>query len=141
MTNWGAHDVDFVQWLLNANGPQAVSSVGGRWSLQDNGETPDTQSATFYYDPKLVLQWSMREAAVGRGQGQGLEFFGTKGSLLLSRGGFQVFPDMQVAPDSQIPQNHGTPCGRSPQDARQCDAVDRTDEATARTAHTCSFDS
>jgi predicted dehydrogenase len=62
MTNWGAHDIDVVQWYLRSNGPRMVSSMGGRWSLQDNGETPDTQDATFYYDSKLVLQWSMREA-------------------------------------------------------------------------------
>jgi predicted dehydrogenase len=114
MTNWGAHDIDIVQWFLESNGPKVVSSMGGRWSLRDNGETPDTQDAAFYYDPKLVLQWSMREAAVGRGQGQGLEFFGTKGSLLLSRGGFQVFPDMKVSPDSLIPQIMGHPAGGPP---------------------------
>jgi predicted dehydrogenase len=111
MTNFGAHDIDIVQWLLDSKGPQAVSSIGGRWSLRDNGETPDTQDATFYYDPKLALQWSAREAAVGRGQGQGLEFFGTKGSMLLSRGGFQVFPDMKVPPENLIPQIMGHPIG------------------------------
>jgi predicted dehydrogenase len=111
MTNWGAHDIDVVQWYLGSSGPQLVSSMGGRWSLQDNGETPDTQDATFYYDPKLVLQWSMREAAVGRGQGQGLEFFGTKGSLLLSRGGFQIYPDMKQPPENLIPQIMGHPAG------------------------------
>ena len=111
MTNWGAHDIDIVQWYLRSNGPQTVSSMGGRWSLQDNGETPDTQDASFYYDPKLVLQWSMREAAVGRGQGQGLEFFGTKGSMLLSRGGFQIYPDTKQPPENLIPQIMGHPAG------------------------------
>ncbi|SPE40577.1 Oxidoreductase domain protein [Candidatus Sulfopaludibacter sp. SbA3] len=111
MTNLGAHDVDVVQWLLNSDGPKAVSSMGGRWSLQDNGETPDTQDATFLYEPNLVLQWSMREAGVGRGQGQGLEFFGTKGSMTLSRGGFQIYPDMKQPPENLIPQILGHPAG------------------------------
>ncbi|HUK19451.1 MAG TPA: Gfo/Idh/MocA family oxidoreductase [Bryobacteraceae bacterium] len=111
MTNWGAHDIDVVQWLLNSNGPQTVSSMGGRWSLRDNGETPDTQEAMFYYKQGLVLQWSMREAGVGRGQGQGLEFFGTKGSLTLSRGGFQIYSDMKQPPENLIPQIMGHPAG------------------------------
>jgi predicted dehydrogenase len=111
MTNLGAHDIDIVQWLLDSNGPRTVSSMGGRWSMRDNGETPDTQDATFLYDPKLVLQWSMREASVGRGQGQGLEFFGTKGSLTINRSSFQIFSDNKVPPENLIPQIMGHPVG------------------------------
>jgi predicted dehydrogenase len=111
MTNYGAHDIDIVQWFVNAAGPSMVSSIGGRWSMKDNGETPDTQEAIFQYEPKLVLQWSMREAGVGRGQGSGTEFFGTKGSMTISRGGFQVYPDMQQPPANLIPQIMGHPVG------------------------------
>lgn len=111
MTNWGAHDVDVVQWYLRSKGPRTVFSTGGRWSLKDNGETPDTQDATFYYEPKLVLTWSLREAGVGRSQGQGLEFFGTKGSMTLSRGGFEIHPDLKQPPENLIPQIMGHPVG------------------------------
>ena len=110
MTNWGAHDIDVVQWYLNAKGPQAVSSMGGRYALEDNGETPDTQDATFQY-PNMTLQWSMREASVGRNQGTGLEFFGTKGSLVISRGGFEIVSDMKIPPENQVPQIMGHPAG------------------------------
>src|SRR5205085_5455010 len=63
MTNLGAHEIDIVQWYLNAKGPSSVSSVGGRWSLRDGGETPDTQDALLQYEPKVTLAISVREAA------------------------------------------------------------------------------
>jgi predicted dehydrogenase len=107
MTNLGAHEIDIVHWFLGAKGPATAASTGGRWSLKDGGETPDTQDAVFGYDAKLSLQVSIREAAVGRGQGNGTEFFGTKGSLTISRGGFQVFPDLRQPPENLIPQMGG----------------------------------
>jgi predicted dehydrogenase len=111
MTNLGAHEIDIVQWYLNSKGPASVSSIGGRWSLRDDGETPDTQDAIFLYEPNMSLQVSLREAAVGRREGNGLEFFGTKGSMTLSRGGFQVYPDMRQPPENLIPQMSGHPTG------------------------------
>jgi predicted dehydrogenase len=107
MTNLGAHEIDIVQWFLGAKGPAVVASTGGRWALKDGGETPDTQDAVFQYEQKLSLQVTMREAAAGRREGNGLEFFGTKGSLTVSRGGFQVHPDLRQPADNLIPQMAG----------------------------------
>ena len=110
MTNLGAHEIDIVQWAMKKQAPQAVSSAGGRLALKDNGETPDTQDAVFEY-PGFTALWSHREASRGRGAGEGLEFFGTRGSMTVSRAGFQVFPDMKVPPENQIPEFHGQPVG------------------------------
>jgi predicted dehydrogenase len=107
MTNLGAHEIDIVQWFLGAKGPGIVASMGGRWSLKDGGETPDTQDAVFQYPHNFSLQVTMREAAVGRREGNGLEFFGSKGSLTISRAGFQVHPDMRQPADNLIPQMGG----------------------------------
>src|SRR5437667_199873 len=49
MTNLAAHALDIVHWFLDVQGPTAVTSMGGRFSLEDNGETPDTQDAVFEY--------------------------------------------------------------------------------------------
>src|SRR5437762_6596885 len=92
MTNLGAHELDIVQWFLDAEAPVAISSSGGRLALENNGETPDTQDVLFEYAAgpvarvglpelsKFTALWSHREAGRGRAAGEGLEIFGSKGS-------------------------------------------------------------
>ena len=110
MTNLGAHDIDVVQWAMQVKGPTAVSSSGGRFALEDNGETPDTQDALFEY-PGFTAVFSMREASAGhRGEGK-LEFFGTKGSLAIDRSGFEIYPDLKIDPVNAIPRFSGHPAG------------------------------
>ena len=110
MTNLGAHEIDIMQWVMNVKGPTAVSSSGGRFAIKDLGETPDTQDAIFEY-PGFTAAYGFREASAGRRSGAGLEFFGTKGSLLISRSGFEVFPDMKANPANAIPVFQGQPAG------------------------------
>ncbi len=133
ITNWGAHDLDVVQWALNVKGPSAVSSSGGRFALEDNGETPDTQDAMFEY-PGVTAIWSHREAAFGGGGGSGLVFYGTKGSMRVSRGGFEVIPDMRRPPENQIPQIMGHPAG-GPQLVRDAKAEPWTEAMSERASN------
>lgn len=102
MTNLGSHDLDFVYLLMKVKGPTSVYSVGGRYALEDDGETPDLQDALYEY-PGFTVVVSLREGSLGRRHGSGVELFGTKGSLVVSRGGFEVFPDMRIAPERGIP--------------------------------------
>lgn len=110
MTNLGAHEIDIVQWVMQFKGPLAVASSGGRYALQDNGETPDTQDAIFEY-PGMTMHYSFREASAGRRAYTGLEFAGTKGTLAISRGGFEIVPDMKIDPNNAIPTFNGHPAG------------------------------
>jgi predicted dehydrogenase len=109
MTNLGAHDMDLVHFLLGATAPQSVDSSGGRYALQDNGETPDTQDAIWQY-PGFLVEGSFREASgARRGSGgtgsslAGVQFCGTQGVLAVGRGGYEFVPDMRIAPESAIP--------------------------------------
>jgi predicted dehydrogenase len=102
MTNLGAHDIDLTHYVLGVKGPSAVSCSGGRYALQDNGETPDCQDAILEY-PGFNIVISIREASVGRRQGNGTELYGTKGSMTIGRGGYVVNPDMKVPAERQIP--------------------------------------
>ena len=82
---------------------KSVASFGGRFALADNGETPDTQDAVFDF-PGFTAIWSHREAAQGEPTGPGLVFYGTKGSLSISRSGYVVTPDRVIRPENAVPQ-------------------------------------
>jgi predicted dehydrogenase len=132
MTNLGQHALDVVHWFLDLQAPRAVTSVGGRYSLRDNGETPDQQDTLFEY-PGLTVLWSHREAARGLPAPYPIEFLGTKGSLAISRMGFVVTPDRKREPGTTIPQfdgrrrNAAPEAPSSPSDALWTEAAqDRT---------------
>jgi predicted dehydrogenase len=105
MTNLAAHALDVVHWFLKLQGPTAVTSFGGRWCLQDNGETPDTQDALIEY-PDCSVLWSHREASAGPVKSS-LEFYGPRGSLAISRAGFTLTGDRRIPPENAVPQFTG----------------------------------
>ncbi|MBI3208612.1 MAG: Gfo/Idh/MocA family oxidoreductase [Candidatus Solibacter usitatus] len=109
MTNLGAHSIDIMQWFLNVKGPVTVSSVGGRYALESDGEVPDTQDAVFQY-PSFTAICSLREAAAGR-RASGLEFLGNKASMVIDRGGFEITPEMKIDPNNAVPQFRGHTTG------------------------------
>jgi len=109
MTNLGTHEMDVAHWAMQVKGPRAVSSFGGRFALEDDGETPDTQDAIFEY-PTFTAVVSIREASAGAVKSGAAQFLGTKASLNLSRDGFRIVPEMRTAPENQIPP-WSTPAG------------------------------
>jgi len=109
MTNLGAHDLDLVHHVLGLRAPRAACSAGGRYALQDDGETPDTQDAIWEYEGVLV-EGSFREAGGSRRASTGtaaslagVQFIGTQGVLVLSRGAYEFVPDLRIVPESAIP--------------------------------------
>jgi predicted dehydrogenase len=106
MTNLGFHSLDVVDWVLGLGKLRAVSSAGGRFCLQDNGETPDTQDALFDLGGWTAAV-AVREGSRGEPAAYPLEFFGTKGSLGLSRRGFKVTADLDTPAANAIPQFTG----------------------------------
>jgi predicted dehydrogenase len=99
MTNLGQHSLDVVHWFTGVTAPKSVYSSGGRFFLKDNMETPDVQDTIIEYPGfNAVIQY--REATAGRdslGMGS-VVFYGTKGLMPTSRGGYEVFPDAKVSP-------------------------------------------
>lgn len=58
--NQGVHELDIARWAINANTlPKSVQSVGGRFGYIDDGQTANTQIATFDYgegQPRLIAE-------------------------------------------------------------------------------------
>ena len=92
--DWGIHLIDVIHWYMNVEAPLAAASGGGKWILKDNTETPDTQTTVFDY-PGFTCQWEHR---MGNARGiedrsHGIAFYGENGTLLITRGEWQVFSE------------------------------------------------
>ena len=107
MTNLGAHSVAAFLLVTGATGPTRVVSFGGRFTLEDGGETPDLQECLYQF-PDFMMTMGVREAN-GFRDGSGSVIMGDKGNLIL--GSNQVVPEMHGDPVNQIPRFQGHPTG------------------------------
>lgn len=93
---WGVHMLDSARHLLGLGWPRAVAASGGRYALDDMRETPDTLVAVFDF-PNLTVTCSVQHAnAFPWGNPRvdhGIQILGTKGTMLLTRAGYQIVPE------------------------------------------------
>ncbi len=101
MTNWGAHHLDIARFVLGVPAPSAVAGFGGRYVLDDGGETPDVQQVTYQF-PKAVVTWTGSEVAEGK-PGVTLDIYGSKGMMKLTRGEFTITPEMSGKSGDRVP--------------------------------------
>lgn len=99
MTNLGQHSLDIPYWLLGLKGPKSVTSVGGRYFLKDNCETPDVQDVLLEYDRFTVYcQWRECAASATTASMGAVRFCGTRGTMPLTRDFFEIIPDKKENP-------------------------------------------
>jgi len=117
MTNLGAHIIDQILYLMSVKGPTLTTSIGGRYALEDDGETPDLQDAIWAFagpngSPGFTMYCAIREANAGRrdAAAMGLQFLGTKGTMILA-GNYEVVPESKGDPINDIPRFSGHPAG------------------------------
>jgi len=114
MTDWGVHLIQVLLWGMGSAPPKAVMSSGGKYVLEDNSETPDTQM-TVYEFPTYTLVW---EHKVGIGLGLynrpwGMAFVGTEGTLVINDEGWEIL--REPSKDALEPRKH--PGGPDPRPA------------------------
>jgi len=93
--------------VMGVKGPTKVVSFGGRFTLEDDGETPDLQECLYQF-PGFMMTMGVREANAYR-DSTGSVVLGNKGNLTL--GGNAVAPESHGDPVNQIPRFMGHPIG------------------------------
>lgn len=95
MADWGVHLLDYAMKGMGVGLPSYVFGAGGSFGYPDDAmETPDTLMVTYQY-PDFNLIW---DHACGIANGlfglrEGVAFFGENGTLILTRGGWEVIPE------------------------------------------------
>lgn len=94
--NDGVHDIDYCRWGLGVDThPDRISANGGKFFFDDEQQFPDTQQATFEYSgdgkpgSRRILIYEQRLWCTNypHNVDSGVEFYGTKGQMFLSRRG------------------------------------------------------
>jgi len=58
LIDFWCHYTDVVHWALDLPAPHSVTAAGGRWAVDDIGETPDNLEVVCQY-PNLLLTWML----------------------------------------------------------------------------------
>jgi predicted dehydrogenase len=61
MTDWGVHLINMMLMGMGPDAPKSAYSCGGKFVLDDNSETPDSQ-VTLYEFPNYTLIWEHKSA-------------------------------------------------------------------------------
>jgi predicted dehydrogenase len=96
MTDWGVHWLDIVQMAFDEKMPSTITSIGEKFRLKDNRETPDTLQVTYEY-PGFIATYENRygndESMFGKNGG--ILFHGDKATLFVDRNGYKLVPQKQ----------------------------------------------
>jgi predicted dehydrogenase len=82
IANNGVHSLDLIRWLLNERAPVAITTIGGKYVIDDDRTIPDTMQTMFEFPSGVIVNYTTLEASSGRFTPFGmLEFRGTNGTL------------------------------------------------------------
>ncbi|MEX2093706.1 MAG: Gfo/Idh/MocA family oxidoreductase [Pirellulales bacterium] len=100
--NDGAHEIDYARWGLGVDTlPTKISAIGGKYFFDDDQQFPDTATCVWDFPaagdsgPRRQLVFEMRLWSKNYPYNcdSGVEFFGTKGRMMLSKRGKLIVVD------------------------------------------------
>ncbi len=113
--NQGVHQMDIACWGHNRGMPASVYSAGGRFGLDDAGQTPNTQATTFSYADGSILTFEVRNLGSFQefdGGDSGNSFLGTKGFYVVGKG-FYTYKQGKMSAREPIPVPADVPLPKS----------------------------
>ena len=101
--NQGVHQMDIARWGLNRKLPVRVSSMGGRFTYDDQGQTPNTQVSALQYEDGAMLVFEVRGRPTHDewGVGVGNLFYGSKGYMAIRKNSFETKIDGEPGPKGE----------------------------------------
>lgn len=109
MTDWGVHLIDYILYGMGKSIPSSVMAIGGKYAFPDDDMvTPDTMTAVYDFNDFTMI-W---EHTIGIGLGNwrrphGMSYIGENGTLVLDRGGWEVFPEKEKIEAVPVQKNVG----------------------------------
>jgi predicted dehydrogenase len=98
VTNFGVHYMDVLRWCLGKDAPLAVTGMGGKYAVEDNREVPDTAEILWDFGGTMVTFSQINcNAAGGNLKGSEMELRGTKGTMYIDMGRWDVVPEMNAS--------------------------------------------
>lgn len=96
LTNFGVHYLSSIHWALGVQAPLSVVAMGGKFADYDNREVPDTLEVLWHYPGDTLVSFSQFNASAAPASARAceVEFRGTKGTLYLDLGGYEVVPEV-----------------------------------------------
>ena len=94
MTDWGVHLINMQQMGMGLDAPKTVSSCGGKFTFDDDSETPDSQ-ITVYEFPTYQMVWEHRAGLNNglHGRSWGVQWSGTEGTIILNDTGYEIIAE------------------------------------------------
>ncbi|QDV84924.1 Glucose--fructose oxidoreductase precursor [Stieleria magnilauensis] len=121
--NDGTHEIDIARWGLGVQGlPTTASAIGGKFYFDDDQQFPDTATCVFQWsgdgkpnaNKQLIFEMRIWSKNLPHNCDTGVEFYGTKGMLFVSKRGKLAIWDESNQPvavptpkeSSTQPKNH-----------------------------------
>ncbi|MBS1810805.1 MAG: Gfo/Idh/MocA family oxidoreductase [Acidobacteria bacterium] len=143
ITDFGTHRFDTVHQVMGVDAPKTITATGGRFSVKDMGEMPDVLQVTYEY-PGFMMSY---EACNMNGMGMGIRtpgfnyygargtsdrpngeaYYGTNGTIVCDRIGYEVFPEPNARRRRDGTQDMNAPIETYRMEARRVQGRDSTD--------------